>query len=276
MAKIDQQQSFGLRVWSGRPHHMPAAHLHSDLEVNLLERGEMHYVLAGRSRTVPTGQLVVFWGAVPHRVTSMAAGTFGWWMTIPLGWFLQTQPPGNLTDALLTGQLVGATALSVGDVHIDVDLQAMRRWRSDLKHGGGERRRIVLLEIEARLRRLAIEQPGPTARRGRLPKAERMAAYLTRHYTEPVRMADVANSVGLHPNYAMDLFRKALGQSMGHYLTALRLSHAQRLLITTDRTVLDIAMDAGFGSASRFYEAFAASCQCSPGQYRTRMRQAQT
>jgi len=42
------------------------------------------------------------------------------------------------------------------------------------------------------------------------------------------------------------------------YLTRLRVSHAQRLLITTDLKVLDIAMESGFASVAPFYAAFAA------------------
>jgi transcriptional regulator GlxA family with amidase domain len=41
-----------------------------------------------------------------------------------------------------------------------------------------------------------------------------------------------------------------------------RLFHARRLLATTDRKLLDIAMEreSGFGSASRFYESFTRAC----------------
>lgn len=41
------------------------------------------------------------------------------------------------------------------------------------------------------------------------------------------------------------------------YVTQHRLSHARRLLLTTDCKVFDIAAEVGFGSSSRFYEAFA-------------------
>ncbi len=63
---------------------------------------------------------------------------------------------------------------------------------------------------------------------------------------------------GLHPKYLMRVFKKQCGVSVWEYLTRLRVSHAQRLLITSDAKVLDIAMESGFSSVAPFYAAFAA------------------
>jgi AraC-like DNA-binding protein len=69
----------------------------------------------------------------------------------------------------------------------------------------------------------------------------------------------------------MSLFRKQLGVSIGDYINQYRLAHAQRLLITTNATTSSIALDAGFGSVSRFYTIFKKSCGQSPGSYRSHM-----
>lgn len=62
----------------------------------------------------------------------------------------------------------------------------------------------------------------------------------------------------------MNLFQKTFGTTLIHYLTGHRVSHAQRLLATTDMTVADVA----FNSISRFNEAFWRSCGYSPRKYR--------
>ena len=48
--------------------------------------------------------------------------------------------------------------------------------------------------------------------------------------------------------------------------------HAQRELVTSDAKVLAVALDAGFGSLSRFNAAFRAICGCSPRDYRAMHR----
>ena len=45
------------------------------------------------------------------------------------------------------------------------------------------------------------------------------------------------------------------------------MAHARRLLVTTDAKVLDIAMRAGFGSVSQFYNVFSQVTGQTPRQY---------
>ncbi|NJL30686.1 MAG: helix-turn-helix transcriptional regulator [Phycisphaerales bacterium] len=71
----------------------------------------------------------------------------------------------------------------------------------------------------------------------------------------------------------MTLFREHTGMSLGSYLTRQRLWQAQRLLATTDKSILQVATASGFGSLSRFYEAFAQECKTTPRAYRRALRQ---
>ena len=78
----------------------------------------------------------------------------------------------------------------------------------------------------------------------------------------------IAEANGVNPNYAMNLFRQTFGTTMSHFITEHRIAHAQRLLVTSDETILKVAFAAGFQSLSRFNEAFKAACGCSPRDYR--------
>jgi AraC family transcriptional regulator, melibiose operon regulatory protein len=231
------------------------------------------YLFGGHKVVVRAGRLAAFWAAIPHQIVQSVGCSEYFVATIPLAWALQCQLPEHMVRALLSGQIVSQRDRSQSDG----DELLFARWFEDLRLADGERRRIVLLETEARLRRLALSLPARMAARagdGRPPasaqirKVEQMAGFIVRHYTQPLRVADIADAVNLHPNYAMNLFRKAFGVTLVDYLTQHRISHAQRLLATTDRAVLDIAMDCGFNSISRFNDAFRRACTCSPRQYR--------
>jgi AraC-like DNA-binding protein len=95
-----------------------------------------------------------------------------------------------------------------------------------------------------------------------------MACLIARRYTEQLTAAEIGREMGLHPNYAMGLFKKAFGTTLIEYLTHHRVSHAQRLLATTDEKIVDVAFGSGFNSISRFNEAFRRSCGCTPRAYR--------
>lgn len=265
------EERFGLDCWCGEPYLMTAAHWHDEIELNLVERGAITYQAGGSVTTLTRGQLAVFWGAMPHRVTEAQEGTRLAWLTLPLTSFLGWDLPANLRALVLHGHFVRGSGRTLG-----ADAARFRRWTRDLA-GGGEGSRVVLLEVEAHLRRLAgtpegrrTVSPGDGAGLGH---AERMCAYIAEHYAEPISVSDIAAAMGLNPTYAMGLFRAAFGRTILSYLTQYRVAHAQRLLATTDQSILDVASECGFGSVSRFYEAFGASCGLSPRAYRLSMRE---
>lgn len=252
---------------SGAPGVMPLFHRHSELEMNFVDAGGMTYLFGGVRVTLGPGRLAAFWAAAPHRVTGLAPGTRFYCVHLPLSLFLRWRLPGGFSGRLLGGEMVQEP-----DAHEAArDRLLFERWRTDLAAPTPEARRIVHLELEARLRRLARGTAGPSAPPAdarAVSKVERMAGFIGEHYADAVSAVDVARSAGLHPKYAMTLFRRHCGVSLGDYLTRQRLSQAQRLLATTDMKVVDVAFAAGFGSVSRFYEVFRSACGQSPRAYR--------
>jgi len=220
--------------------------------------------------------MAVFWGAMPHQLVRVERGTIANWLTVPLAWFLEWQMPAAFNRAILDGKIV----LEPNESRGQSDIEAFHRWHADLATKLPERRKLVLLETEARLRRLAltVDAKMVRARKLALPqtsggagRVDQMAAYIAEHYTEPIRVTEIARNAGLHPDYATTLFRKTCGMGLVDYINQHRISHAQRLLATTDQKILQIAFDSGFGSASRFYAAFMSECGQSPKQYRASM-----
>jgi AraC family transcriptional regulator, melibiose operon regulatory protein len=95
-----------------------------------------------------------------------------------------------------------------------------------------------------------------------------MACFIAQNYTQPLTAEMISRHVSLHPNYAMALFQQTFGTTLIKYATEHRLSHAQRLLVSTSESIVNIAFDSGFGSLSRFNEAFRKAFGCTPREYR--------
>ncbi len=58
------------------------------------------------------------------------------------------------------------------------------------------------------------------------------------------------------------------GQTVNGYITGLRLSHAQRMLMTSDAKIIDIMYEAGFSCPTQFYQRFKARTGMTPARYR--------
>ena len=233
---------------------MGEAHTHPDVEINFLFQGGFSYLHGGIPTRVDAGRFTVLWGGVPHQVLPPGVTDEGIWITLPLAWFLQWRLPNGLHDRVLAGDIVSAPPSAE-------DRALLERWLADAESGDPDRRRVLQLEMEARVHRLALDLP---RRRGRPPagadgtgQMARITRFIAQHYREPLAIADIAKAAGLHPKYLMRVFKQQCGVSVWAYLTRLRVSHAQRLLITSDAKVLDVAMESGFSSLAPFYAAFA-------------------
>lgn len=279
------QAEFSFRVWSGAPRAMPGSHIHSDIEVNLVRGGAITYFVGGRFETVQMGDLAVFWAGTPHQLVRCDGATAVAWVVVPLAWFLQWRLPEPFAHALLQSEFLRASS---PDAALDEALFC--RWAEDFQEPAAvERQAIAALEIEARLRRFALQamlqatlqaaqhpaagavstpQTPVITEKAVAEQVERIARYLSQHYAAELSVAQIAAAVGLHPKYAMQTFKARCGISVWNYLTRLRISHAQRLLLTTDLPIAQIALESGFGSPGRFHAVFRKHCHQTPRAFR--------
>lgn len=266
----DEAGSLGFWARTGFIKPMVKDHAHADIELNYLFSGAMRYFFGGRFHDLAPGRLAAFWAAIPHQAVSVEPGTEIMWVCVPLAQFMRWDLGANAMRRLLRGELV----LDPSGIASDAD--QFRRWAADFATGDDFSIRTMALEVEARMRRLiSIAKParaatGRATDHGALDRIESIAAWLGAHYREELTLASIGAAVGLHPNYAMSLFRANCGMTIWKYLTRLRLAHAQRLLATTDRTALAIALESGFGSLGRFYAAFSGEFGVPPGEFRRR------
>ncbi|MFT3829088.1 MAG: helix-turn-helix domain-containing protein [Opitutaceae bacterium] len=268
---------YGFTCVRWRPSQMPRPDHHNEVELNLLPRGWVTYLFGGQKVRVAAGRLTVFWAAIPHQVVDHGPQSEYFVATLPLTWFLQCQLPPRLVQPLLQG----AVLTEPKKRHAPLDSGLFARWVEELQTTAPESQRAVMLEIEARLLRLARDLSKSTVvttpRKhalglGALSRVERMACFVAQHYREKLSVERIASVAGLHPNYAMSLFQRIFGATLVGHLTQHRVSHAQRLLATTDDKIVDVALASGFSSISRFNEAFRAACGCSPREYRHRFQ----
>jgi AraC family transcriptional regulator, melibiose operon regulatory protein len=252
--------------WFGQPWVIEQLHRHPDIELNLIPRGEMHYLIGGRVEKIRAGEMALFWAVTPHRVIYCAPQTLLGVIHIPLVVFLRWMLPSALQTPLLEGKLLCQMGLDA------LEQPLFERWVAHINHHP-EQHSIVLLELQARLQRWALKlhsptQPAKKTPRSSLGKAEQLAVLLAEQHGD-VDFQKIAKKIGLNPSYAMTLFKQTFGLTMLEYVLQHRVADAQRLLITSDLSVLDVAFEAGFGSLSRFYAAFKQVVGCSPKAYRS-------
>ena len=92
--------------------------------------------------------------------------------------------------------------------------------------------------------------------------------YINNHYREELSLEDVARFAGFSRYYFSRSFKRQTGYSFKDYLCQKRLQVAMDLLIRTNRSMRDVAIESGFGSVATFNRVFREKKGCTPTQYR--------
>lgn len=93
-------------------------------------------------------------------------------------------------------------------------------------------------------------------------------AYVDAHCMESLTNARIAAKFGYHPYYLSRIFAARFGQTLHTYVGLRRLKHARQLLLSTDKSIAEIARESGFRGTSWFSEYFKTNVGLSPTQYR--------
>lgn len=97
---------------------------------------------------------------------------------------------------------------------------------------------------------------------------ERAIKFIWTSYSEPLSLADIANSAALSRFHFCRTFRDATGVSPGRFLSAVRIYQAKQMLMKTEMNVTDITFAVGYNSTNTFINHFTSSVGISPGRFR--------
>ncbi len=89
---------------------------------------------------------------------------------------------------------------------------------------------------------------------------------------ESATARNTAAVCNLSYNHFSTVFKKTVGRSFIDYITLLRLNEAEKLLISTQKSITEIALSCGFSSTSHFIARFRAQKGITPGQLRKKIR----
>lgn len=92
--------------------------------------------------------------------------------------------------------------------------------------------------------------------------------YISKHYAEPIEIADIAEVASLSISQFERRFRTAFKQTPSRFLIRYRLTRASQKLVHTEHTLSQIAQDVGFYDHSHFSREFQKLFGDSPGRYR--------
>ena len=134
-----------------------------------------------------------------------------------------------------------------------------------------------LLEIFTEIGRESFEaapaDPALTAEKQRenYDKFASLLGYIDEHYADNITLQQAADYIGFSKYYFTRLFRQQIHTTFYDYLIHKRIAASQALL-SGDMTMTEIAFQTGFNNLTSFCRSFRKCTDCSPSEYRLRLR----
>lgn len=100
------------------------------------------------------------------------------------------------------------------------------------------------------------------------PLVEQVKDYIFCHSHEPIRVSEIADAVGVTPNYLSEQFSQSMGITLKQYIIDEKIATSEQLLKFTDYSLQEISSYCAFSSQSRFSEYFQRKNGITPAKYR--------
>ena len=271
--KRKELKPYGLTCERWQPNLMTRPDRHNEIEINYLPSGSITYLVNHRKFTVDVGSIVVFWALLPHQIVDFTLESPYYVVTIPFSKLSHWNFPKVFLNNVFKGEIQFLRNLE----DADLSNKLFSRWSEELNSQNQNLHHACELEIYAFLKRFANSVQANNHFPQRLDSSllnlvEKMTVFIAINFTQSIGVKDIADEVGLHPDYANAIFKKSFNTSLSSYLIQQRVLHAQRELITTSDSITSIAYKSGFHSISRFNASFKKYNGMTPRNYRSQMK----
>ena len=243
-----------VEVWA-EDYLKPIPHLHKELELIYVVKGESNLFIDNRNMTISEGDLFVCFPNQVHCYESSSQGQY----------FLFTISPDcciGIKDILSDNIPVSnILKLSKDDDIIKTLISAVTYYGQykETYYAGCINHALALI-----LQKLSLS-PRIKSNSATL---QSIIKYCTTKFSGEVTLDDMSRELHLSKYHISHLLNNKLGISFSGYINMLRINNACELLRRTDKSIADISEEVGFGSIRTFNRVFLQIMKTTPYNYR--------
>ena len=237
-------------------------HYHDFCEITYIESGVGKYLVNDTCYEVRTGDIIIFNNIEPHAWQVEAGGMSVLVMTFAAE---LVSDPGNVFSGEYLKSFVARGSnfqnrIASTDQTATLIYRIMMEIKQELKDcemGYRDMIKADILRILTYLtRHYQIQDDAQMEQRRQFKRITPALFYINGHYTEEIKLEEVAKTVYMSPNYFSSYFKKTIGRSFVDYVNLLRLKKVQELYRMTTKSMADLALECGFSNISNFYRMY--------------------
>jgi len=251
---------------------------------------EICYLLSGETRWVLGKEEVLYLSGEAFSVIQPRVPHFGLFHRIDpceLVWLvLKTDSaPGEAESPLLGRDLLShmdavyrnaGNTVQRGDRRLRASAEVFAATLRSLRYGRLDANRRAWLQTSVMQIIMAVHDllrgRRQTASRSMADIVSRCDRFIQQHLAEPIGARDLVKHVNVHPSTFFVRFKQQAGMTPADYLRRARIQRARELLVRTNRSITEVALDCGFSSSQHFADCFKEYTGTQPSRFRREFR----
>ena len=265
-----QNEQFLLRIFESKaefnrrdftPHH------HSAFEISYIKSGRGVYRIGEREVEIHQGDIYLFSTNEVHCITEIHDNSPMVLLNIHFVPRFIWSPSGNALDRRFLRIFLdrgenffnrldrnNPTTAKVADLILQMQEEADSR--SEAYELMLKTYLLNILVLLIRNYNYVSKSAADTFRSEKLILMESTLRYIDENITAALTLEELAKKAGMSRTYFSSVFKSLNGLTPWEYIGLKRIERAKRLLLTSDKSVLEISLDCGFNSISQFNRQF--------------------
>lgn len=242
------------------------SHFHREIEIVLVKSGRVDIICENKAFTASDGDVCVFLPGEIHSFSSPSANHL---------YIVKLHSENSEERIDFSTIRLSQNRFPHGSEENDTLLGGILRLHAELTEkriGYAYKANAVSNELIGDILRIGgvaeIEREEQKRHRLAVELLENVNAFIEEHYRETVYLEDVARHCRLSKFYFSHLFKSITASTLHEHVTRFRLEKALHLLATTEKKMVEIALDCGFTGTRAFNREFVRVFQKTPSEYR--------
>ncbi len=248
-------------------------HLHNEFEVLRIYEGKTIFYIYDKSYLVEEGDIIFLNSLVPHS-TQIFKGSRAFFVQFSVD---ITSGDDSMHLSKYLSRFINYDNESIVVIkkndeineQISELLERIRVENYERRHAFDEFIKADIHKLIAILyRSRIIKSPYSFFKSENVSKIAPVLEYIDKHYSEEIKLSELAGLLNVNESYLCRMFKRIVNTSIVQYLNFVRVCKAERLLISTDKSISEISYESGFSSVSYFNRTFKKHKFTTPSTYK--------
>ncbi len=245
-------------VDSTHPRYEMILHWHPEYEIIHVREGELALDLDGTTFSLKAGDFALVTDGVCH--SAHPEDCVYECLVLDLSGFVsQNRIDSRHVLSILRHQQTIQPVIPRDSAELMMVLERLFAAMRDLKEGGKLYVQGCLYQFLGLVIRDQLYDPAATGarrRRSQQTSLKNAITYIEENYANHITLDDLAKAAGMNRKYFCSFFHNITHRTPVEYLNSYRIEQACDLLLSTDKTVAEIAGECGFNDVSYFTKTF--------------------